>query len=104
MKYKTKIVKTRMKIYKNYAQKGHYYVVAEEQKAIVEIVQGSEVYVTKIASRHYKSMVQLLKEGPKLQHRPHPLYNFKLSSFLDILVVTGVTKERIYESLEVHQQ
>lgn len=81
------------KIFKNFAQQGHYYIFRGGRA--VEVVQGSETYVV----RDVWGAEQTLKDletAPKLGL----LYDFQESTFLDILVMTGVTEEQIYEVME----
>lgn len=84
---------TRTKIYKNLAQQGHYCIFRGD--SAVEIVQSpSQTYV--ITIRDAAQLQKDLNVAPQLKR----LYDFQESSFLDILVVTGVTKGRIHEIME----
>ena len=85
------------KIYKNHAQLGHYYIVDEEKKRMAEVVQGSEAYLYRVED--FEGTRALLEHEIGLPPGWH--YDFEESTFLDILVVTGVTEERINEVMEV---
>lgn len=83
------------KIYKNHVQRGHYYVFTD--RGAVEIVLGSITHVQKLRLTK-EDALETIQSTPKMKG----FYDFQESSFLDILVVTGITEEEIYEAMEVH--
>ncbi len=89
---------TKTTIYKNHGQQGHYYVVDEANRDMVEIVQGSEIYIRRVED--FDGTYELLMHEVTIGI-PGWTYEFKESTLLDILVVTGVTEEEINEAMEV---
>ena len=84
-----------MKIYKNHAQLGHYYIIDEANKKMAEIVLGSSVYLHAISD--YEATYELLEHEKGI---PGWGYDFEESNFLDILVVTGISKAKIMKALK----